>query len=68
MSESATPEHGNNALKRKNEDLNNDVEDSENPTSHNKRIALDSEQLEKEEASSEVIGSKVKHLVKPGAV
>lgn len=58
MSESATPEHGNNALKRKNEDLNNDVEDSENPTSHNKRIALDSEQLEKEEASSEVIGSK----------
>ncbi|KAG5420001.1 PBP2 [Candida metapsilosis] len=45
MSDS-TQEHGNNALKRKNEDVNNDVESLDNST-HNKRIALDSEQLEK---------------------
>ncbi|KAI5957882.1 PBP2 [Candida margitis] len=60
MSDSTTLENGNNALKRKNEDLNNDAEETENNSvSNNKRVALDSEQLEKEEASNAVIAPKV---------
>ncbi|KAI5950669.1 PBP2 [Candida theae] len=55
MSESATPEPTTNALKRKNEDVSDELEGLENESfSHNKRIALDSEQLEKKESSNDV--------------